>query len=766
MSKYIIYAKELVKKLTLPEKVAQLSQKVAGYRCFNRNGEEFEFNDEFKSFISNYGAMGAISNILRACGFTKKNWGIGIEPQHRAKVANQLQKYVLEHSRVPIPVLIEVEANHGLQALGSELFPTNIGIGCTFNTELYYRIMKSVGKEIRLSGNHMAFVTMFDVARDPRWGRVEECYSEDPYLVSCFTKKGVEGIKSENALVCCKHYCATGDGFGGLNAAEVNIGNRELHDIYLPAVETAVESGADVIMAAYNAVDGIPCHANRHLLREVLRDELGFDGVVLSDGFAVSRMIEQMGMDMIHGSAHALKAGVDISLADTDGAYLNIIEACEKGIIKEELIDEAVVRVLEKKYQMNLFDNPYIEENGDLVAYLDSGEQKRLSYEAAAESVVLLKNNGILPITPDKKVALIGVHANNIYYQLGDYTSYRKPGEGKTIKQAFKEKIKNVTYTKGWSFYDEDTDFQNALKIAGESDVIVLTLGGSSARLTSEVIYDKNTGAALETKRYLDCGEGIDIAKIKLPGNQMRLFRMLKETDKPIIALLIQGRPYEITEIDEQADAVLAAWYPGQQGGEAIADILTGVVNPSGKLSVSIPYSSACLPAYYNRIGEDAVIVGRTSANTYKDFPRRILYPFGYGLSYSEFKYSNIMVKKLADNKYEISADVENVSDIAGKEVTQMYIRGYGNSIRRRGKELKGFRKIFLQPQEKKTVTFSLGYNELKVFSADNKWEIEDGRVEIFIGSNPNLPLMAEIYTTASKRLISEGENFIAWCKE
>ena len=748
MGKYDIYAKELLKKMRLEEKVAQLSQTVAGYRCYTRVGNDFFFNDDLKSFVDDYGAMGAISNILRSCAWTQKGWGIGVEPQHRVKVANMFQKYVMENARLPIPVIIEVEANHGLQALGSEMFPTNIGMGCMFNTELYKQVMDSIGREIKLSGNHMAFVTMFDLARDPRWGRTEEFFSEDPYLASEYARNAVEGIKNNGILVCCKHYCATGDCFGGINTAEVNIGVRELHDIYLPVVKKAVDAGADVVMAAYNAVDGIPCHANPYLLKNVLREELGFDGIVLSDGWGVPRMIEQMGYDIVTGSSVALKSGIDLSLAD-NGTFLNLIKACEQGLVKEEQIDASVVRVLSKKYELGLFDDPYVREDACLEVYLNSGKQKKLSYEAAAESIVLLKNNGVLPICEDKKIALFGAHADDLYYQLGDYTSLRKNGEGETIRQVLEKRFKSVAYTKGWDFQGSTEDFGNALEIAKESDAIVLTLGGSTARALMNVEYDPNTGAAISTKGFIDCGEGIDIAEIKLSGNQIEFLEKLKQLNKPIVAILIQGRPYEITRVNELVDGLLAAWYPGQQGAVAIADILTGKVNPSGKLSVSIPYSSACLPAYYNRIGEDELEnpADDCCTNTYKDYPKRILFPFGYGLSYSNFEYKHIEVREIGLNTFKVYVTIANTSDIGGKEAVQLYIRGYGNSVRRRGKELKGFEKVYLRPHEEKVVEFTLGYEELKIYSAAGKYEVEIGKVEIMVGSNPHLPLRSVIGT-------------------
>ena len=748
-----IYAKELLKKMTLTEKVAQLSQTVAGYRCYQRNGDEFSFSDDFVEFIKNYGAMGAISNILRSCAWTKKDWGVGIEPKHRVKVANMLQKYVMDNSRLGIPVLIEVEANHGLQALGSEMFPTNIGMGCTFNEKLYRKIMSAVGEEVKLSGNHMAFVTMFDLARDVRWGRTEEFFSEDPYLVSEYAQNAVEAIKEQGVLACCKHYCATGDCFGGLNTAEVSVGTRELYDIHLRAVEKAVKSGADVIMAAYNTVDGIPCHANKHLLKDILRDELGFDGIILSDGWGVERMINQMGLDLIHGSALALNSGIDLSLAD-NGAYLNLIKACEQGLVKEETIDNAVLRILEKKYEIGLFDNPYVENSENVVAYLESGKEKELSYEAASESIVLLKNNGILPLGKNKKVALFGVHADNIYYLLGDYTSLRKPNEGKTIKEVFENTFGDVNYTKGWDFLGDYSDFDKAVKIAEECDVCIVILGGSTARAINETVYDQNTGAAVSAQGFMDCGEGIDLADINLPGNQNEFVEKLKETGKPIVSVLVQGRPYVITKVNELSDAVLAAWYPGQQGAQAIADVITGKVNPSGRLSVSMPYSAFCVPAYYNRIGEEKPLnpADECCTNTYKDYKNRILYPFGYGLSYSEFEYKDIKVTEKGKNNFEVEVTVKNNSPIEGKDVVQLYIRGFGNSVRRRGKELKGFKKLDFKPFEEKSVVFNLGYDELKVFSANNIFEVENARAEIYVGSNPKLPLKTEIFTQAEKR--------------
>lgn len=404
--------------------------------------------------------------------------------------------------------------------------------------------------------------------------------------------------------------------------------------------------------------------------------------------------------------------------------------------------------MLTKKYKLNLFDNPYIDDNGALDSFFDSGLQKRLSYKAAAESAVLLKNNRILPFDKNCKIALFGTHADNLYHLLGDYTSLRKEGEGLTIKEAMQREVSCVTYSKGWDFFGDFDDFENALNIAKQSDIIVVTLGGTTAKGLSEVRYDKNTGAAISAKGFVDCGEGKDIADIKLPGNQNEFLEYIKKAGKPIVAVQIAGRPYEITRAEELCDAFITAWYPGQQGAQAIVDILLGKVNPSGKLSVSIPYSSNCLPCYYNRVGEDTVDVDSScTSNTYTDYPQRVLHPFGYGLSYSKFEYQNIGVEKIKKNEFRIYVTVKNISDIKGAETVQLYIRGYGNSVRRRGKELKGFKKVLLDPNETKTVEFKLGFDELKIYSSRNRYEVEEGKVKISVGSNPDLPLSAFIET-------------------
>lgn len=740
-NQYYTKAKNILDHMTLKEKIGQVSQTVGGYRCFERNGEEFTFTDELKNFIKEYGSIGAISNILRADGFTNHHYSNGVEARHRAKIANAFQKYIIENTRLKIPALIEVEANHGLQALDSVVFPTNLGMGCTFDTELYNKVMESVGKEIKLSGNHIGFVTMFDMARDPRWGRTEEFFSEDPYLASKFAESGVKGLKQGGALACCKHYCATGDGMGGINTAEVSIGERELHEIHLPAVKSAVDAGADVIMAAYNTIDGIPCHMNRHMLRDILREELQFEGIVLSDGFGVGRAISQMGYDKVTGSAAVLKAGIDLSLAD-GGWFLNLYQAINEGLVEEQLLDEAVLRILIKKFEIGLFDHPYLADEDEICRYLQSGEQSDLAYTAAAESMVLLKNNGILPLKKTSKIALFGEHADNIYHLLGDYTAFQNEKAHKTLKQVLEAGFDDFYFDVGWSF-DGHYDFSKALENARNYDVAVVTVGGTSARAITKTVFDEKNGAAKKITGFLDCGEACDVASLKLPGNQMELIRALKAMGKAVVVVLIGGRPYELTELDAIADGIIAAWYPGIKGAEAIRDVLIGKVNPSGKLSVSFPVSADVLPVYYNSFLPPPT--DGYDTNCYRNAEKRVLYPFGYGLSYSKFRYHDISVTEIENKQFEVVVTVENISDLDGFETVQLYIHGKGNTVRRRYRELKGFERVFLKAHTKKKVNFILGYEELKVWSVNKRFELENSVVEIFAGANPDLPLKTTI---------------------
>lgn len=740
MLDYTQEAVKLVGRLTLKEKIGQITQGIAGWDSFEKKDGKIELTEAFKDWVREYGGIGSLEGLIRSGHWVKKFYGNGIEPQERVKIADMVQNYIRAHARVPIPALIQIEAPHGVYALGSTVYPENISIGCSFNPELYTRMMAAIGKEIRLSGNHIAFVTMLDVARDPRWGRTEECYGEDPYLSAIFAERAVKALKSERILCCSKHFLGCGSGEGGKHCADINVGERELRELHLPSTRAAVCAGTDVIMVAYSSVDGVPLHANPHLIKDWLRDELGFEGVVMSDGAGVKNMAGQLGLDDQEAAVVALKSGIDQSLSD-HGQFSLLLDAVEKGLIDEEQIDEACIKVIKKKYEAGLFAENHICEN-DAARFIDSGVTQRISYEIAAESIVLLKNDGVLPLNKNKKVALIGQNAKNIYCLLGSYSPQMAEGQGADILSAMRESFSYLKYCEGWNYAREKCDYSAAVDAAKECDAIILCMGGNSA-----ASYDGNSGAEFDiaggvssSKEFLDCGEGQDVSSLDLPGVQTELLSELKKLGKPIVAVLVQGRPYSIREVKEKADAILCAWYPGQEGGRAIADILTGKVNPSGKLSISIPASSGVLPANYNR--HDPFNI------RFNDVGEQILYPFGYGLSYSNFVYSNFEIMNTGLNEFRISVDVENDSDLIGKETVMLFIHGKTGSVIRRNRELKGFQKIVLTPKQKKTVSFNIDRRHLAIWSKNNRYEVEKSEIDVWIGGNPDGLIHGSIVST------------------
>ena len=730
MGDYKEEAKKLVERLTLKEKIGQITQGISGWDSYEKKDGKIALTEEFKAWVGEYGGIGSLEGLIRSGHWVKKFYGNGIEPHERVAAAKMVQEYIMSHARIPIPALIQIEAPHGVFALGGTVYPENIALGCSFNPELYGRMMAAIGKEVRLSGNHVAFVTMLDVARDPRWGRTEECYGEDPYLSAKFAECAVKALKSEGVVSCSKHFLGCGSGEGGKHCAEINIGERELRELHLPLARSAVKAGTDIVMVAYSSVDAVPLHANAHILKGWLREELGFEGVILSDGAGVKSMAGQLGLDDKNAAVTALQCGIDESLND-HGQFDHLIEAVEEGLVDEKKIDEACVRVLTKKFEAGLFQNQDLSET-EVVEYIDSGIQQKIAYEVAAESIVLLKNDKVLPLQPSKKVAVIGQNANNVYCLLGSYSPQLREGQGASILTALKDCFPNLVYREGWNYDREKCNYEEAMDAAQSSDAIILCMGGNSAASYShngETQFDL-AGGVTGSKEFLDCGEGQDVSSLDLPRVQTELLSELKKLDKPIIVVLVQGRPYSIREVKEKADAILCVWYPGQEGGRALADILTGKQNPSGKLSMSIPASSGVLPANYNRHDPFRI--------KYNDITQQILYPFGYGLSYSSFSYSKLDILKKGANRFVISIDVENTSELCGKETVMLFIHGKSGSIVRRNLELKGFEKISLAAHEKRTVSFPLEREHLEVWSANNCYEVEHSVIDIWIGGNPN----------------------------
>lgn len=728
---YRAKAKELLANMTLQEKIGQLNQKLYGFGIYERNGDEISFSQEFKDEVEKYGGLGTLYGLYRADPWSQKDYENGLYGENAVKAYNQMQEYVLEYSRLNIPALLSTECPHGHQALDSYLLPVNLNMGATFHPELIHSAYSVCGKQLRQMGVDLALISLLDVVRDPRWGRSEECFSEDPYLCSRMAEQIVKVVQDEGVSVVAKHFAAQGECTGGINASAARIGERELREIHLPAMKACADAGVDGVMAAYNEIDGVFCHANHHLLTDILRDEMGFDGVVMADGCAIDQLNVVTG-DCVRSGAAALRAGVDIGLWDE--AYGHLDEALEKGYITEEDIDRAVLRVLELKVKRGLFESPLLDENQKPEEY--SYEKYPQALQIARESVVLLENrNDILPLSKEtRKIAVIGPNADAVYNQLGDYSPQVKRENCSTVLDGVRSYLGDkAVYARGCGVFDgTQEELEEAVKLAEQSDITILVLGGSSSRF-GEVSFDANGAAISEHGVSMDCGEGVDTAELSLPAVQRELAEKIFATGSKVITVIIGGRAYALDEVAEKSDAVLYGFYPGMQGGKAIGEILFGEVNPSGRLPVSLPRCTGQLPVYYN-------YKNSYRSMHYYNIPDGAAYTFGYGKSYTNFEYEDISfgkkdvaIEELHKNGIQVEMSIKNIGEQDGYAVPLVYIAGEQGSVVRRAKELKGFQKIWLKKGESKKVSIFLPSEAFAVWNSEMKFTVEPGRVQIIL---------------------------------
>ncbi len=726
-------ARDLLARLTVREKVGQLNQRLYGFACYERHGNRITLTKPFIEEVGRWGGLGVLYGLYRADPWSKRDFETGITEEMAARAYNTVQRYVVEHSRFGIPVLMSSECPHGHQALGGYLLPVNLAMGAAFNKGLVEEAFAVCGGQLAQAGVDLALISMLDVLRDPRWGRSEECYGEDSFLCAQLAAAAVRGCQSRNVGVVAKHFCAQGEGTGGVNASAARIGERELREIHLPPAAACCVENVVGVMAAYNEIDGLPCHANRHLLEEILRGELGFHGVVMADGTAVDRLGALTGDDMLSG-ALALNSGVDVSLWDE--GFTRLEEAVEKGLVTEKRLDEAVFRVLLLKFERGLFEKPYLPEPICVESY--TAERFPQSLELARQSLVLLKNEGgILPLKKGKiaSIAVIGPNADDLYNQLGDYSPPMNPADGVTLLEGIRAQANgaDVRYEQGCGIRSGDgAGIARAAELAARSDIVVLALGGSSSRFGG-ASFDKNGAViARNASLQMDCGEGVDCADLSLCGLQQKLAQAVFACGKPVITVLIQGRPYAVEEIAEKTDALICAFYPGPMGGRALAELIFGKTPPSGRLPVSIPRSAAQLPVYYDyKMSYDAM--------RYHNEKNTPLYPFGYGLSYTRMEYGDfrlthteIATDALARGQaVSLALTVRNAGKIDGYAVPMLYIRGAEAGIVRRAKELKAFEKVFVKAGEKKAVRLSLTARELSVWNREMRFAAEQGRMEL-----------------------------------
>ena len=738
---------DLLSRMTLEEKVGQ-TLCLLGWDSYDIGARSKEqgtrgkvsVSEKFKKEVDTQ-HVGMYWGTYRADPWTRKTLANGLTPELAALTGNAIQRYALEKTRLGIPVFLAEEAPHGHMAIGTTVFPTGIGMAATFDTDLMTEIGATIGKEIRLQGGHISYGPILDIARDPRWSRVEETLGEDPVLTAEMGAAMVRGLgggdltKPYSTIATLKHFLAYGATEGGQNGNPTFMGMRDLTETFLPPFKKVTDAGALSVMTSYNSMDGTPCTSNRYLLTDVLKKQWGFRGFVVSDLYSIDGIWEthHVAPTLLDAGVMAAKAGVEVDLGGK--AFYELIDAVRQGKIAEGIVDDAVRKVLRLKFEMGLFDNPYVDpamarkevHNADAIG---------LALRAARESITLLKNdNKVLPLSKNIRVAVVGPNADNRYNQLGDYTAPQPDETIKTVLDGIRSKLpaSQVEYVRGCAIRDTtESNIPEAVSAARRADVVVAVVGGSSAR-DFKTEY-KETGAAItdsKTISDMECGEGFDRATLGLLGRQNQLLEALKSTGKPLVVVYVEGRPMEKNWADENADALLTAYYPGEQGGNAVADVLFGDYNPAGRLSVSVPRSVGQLPVYYNK--------KNPYGHDYVETPITPLYAFGYGLSYTTFEYTNLEVSPSGDGKgASVSFTLTNTGDRDGEEVAQLYLRDEVASVVQPNRQLKKFCRIMLKKGESQKISFTLNEDDLAVVTSDLQRVVEPGEFAVMVGSASN----------------------------
>ncbi|MCF7802953.1 MAG: glycoside hydrolase family 3 C-terminal domain-containing protein [Candidatus Marinimicrobia bacterium] len=739
----------LLSQMTLEEKINQMlciwQEKET--LIFDEDGN-FDLTDLKQRFVGGIGQIGRLSDSSG-----------GLSAQRMVEISNEIQQFFVEQTRLGIPVIFHEECLHGLAGKEATSYPQPIGLAATFNPELVREIFSAISDSVRSRGAHQALTPVLDVARDPRWGRVEETFGEDPYLIAQLGIAAVRGLQKSDGstydgelqrfpglIATLKHFAAHGEPDNGANCGPVNISERMLRDVFLYPFERVIrEAGPASVMASYNEIDGVPSHANPWLLKQVLRDEWEFQGFVVSDYYAITELNEKentnahfVARDKKNAALLAANAGVNLEFPEPD-CYPELAELVETGDLDESVIDELVAPLLEYKFKLGLFDEPYTDpDNLNIDAQLES--DRPIALQAARETITLLKNDeNLLPLDmePDSTLAVIGPNADR--QLLGGYSG--EPKYYTTVLQGITDKLqgkdpkgdKNIhvvssegcKITVGGSWDEDEVTLpdpeederliKEAVETAEQSDVVVLVLGDNE-QISREAWSKDHLG---------------DRATLELFGRQNDLVRAVKQTGKPVIVVLINGRPNSIEYIHNNVPAILECWYLGQETGHAVADVLFGDYNPSGKLPISIPRSVGHLPAYYNH---------KPSARRgYLFDDISPLYPFGYGLSYTTFQLSNVRLGSetiKSTESTQVFVDIQNTGPYAGKQVIQLYIRDLVSSVTRPVKELRGFRKIHLDSGESRTVALEIRPEHLAFTDINKTYTVEPGEFEIMVGAS------------------------------
>jgi len=726
---------DLLLRMTLEEKVGQMNMP-----CIYLS--EFGTEVTVKAERCRKFAEGKFLEGLGPGGgfFTLANNVLHEGARQQADYFNELQDIAIKKTRLGIPLLQTEEGTHGLMCSGATIFPEGLTIGSTWNMDLVREIYSIAAMEARAVGIHQLYTLVIEPNRDPRLGRNEEGFSEDPYLCSRIAETIVEAVQGYDVSAKDKvvaglcHYPGQSEPESGLEKGAMEISERKLREVFLPPWVAGIKkAGALGVMATYPAVDAIPTHASKFLLTDILRNELNFKGLVLSEGSGINTLIYMnLASDQKEAGQLALKAGLDVDVSYEDGYLLPMIESVNEGKVSMELIDRAVRRILEQKFRLGLFENPYVDpDHAEKVMH--TKESRDVALETARQGIVLLKNEkNILPLKKDlRKIAVIGPNADHELNQLGDYTAKVVTQEIITVLEGIKAKVSPKTiveYVQGCEVLGEDVnEIAKAKKAAKNADIAVVVLG------ENEWEDPKDRGTV---------GEAFDVASLDLTGLQEDLLKAVHATGTPVILILINGRPLSIRWAAEHIPGIVEAWIPGEMGGNAVADILFGDYNPSGKLAITVPRHSGQLPAYYNYSTAkshwiESTINGWGSA--YADMPATPLWEFGFGLSYTKYEYSNLKITPAETGDHgqvKVTLDVKNTGNRKGDEVVQLYVRDLIASVMVPVKELKGFQKITLEPGEIKPVEFLLNHDDLALFNQSMEFVVEPGTFAIMVGSS------------------------------
>ena len=735
-------AADLVNRMTIEEKVAQML-------CVWGQKKMLMFDEDGKLSLEKWRAnfkngVGQIGRLSDTGG--SPSTGGALNPVEMATLANKLQKFFIEETRLGIPVIFHEECLHGLAAKDATSYPQPIGLAATFDPELIENIYGSIAEDARSRGVHQALTPVVDVAREPRWGRVEETFGEDTYLVSQMGLAAVRGFQGDSTfkdkkhiMATLKHFAAHGQPESGSNCGPVNVSERLLRDTFLVPFKQAIqEGGVASVMASYNEIDGVPSHANKWLLKDVLRDEWGFKGFIVSDYYAITELYRSdnthshsVARDKSDAAMLAVNAGVNIETPDPD-CYPNVERLFRECKVEESVIDKLVTPMLEYKFRLGLFDDPYVKPD-EIQNAVRLESQRSLALKAAHETITLLKNEGdLLPLDPSKigTIAVIGPNADRIL--LGGYSG--TPKYYTTVLDGIKEKAgdgckvffnEGCKVTVGGSWSDDAVTFPNAeenrkaikqaVDIAHKADLVVLVIGDN-----------EQTSREAWSKTHLG-----DRASLNLFGMQDELVEEIVKTGKRVVVVLFNGRPNSISYIAEHVPSILECWYLGQENGRAVADVIFGNYNPGGKLPISVPRSAGHVPCYYN--------YKPSARRGYLDADITPLFPFGYGLSYTTFSIDNLRLKKAnicSGESTAVLVDVKNTGNRVGEEVIQIYIHDLVSSVTRPVKELKGFRRVRLNPGEAQTISFEISTEQLSFTGINMELVVEPGEFEIMVGNS------------------------------